>query len=1105
MKEYQPDLVRDMYSYVLAMLEGSHESCKRIPLETKPSKFFIIGTLSDASKAYSIGETIGQSKEQSKTALRHNCMSVSFKVPSSSHGAVKIRPSCSVFVRVLPSFEEQVTYLEVLHSNPELEDKYEKPDLAEIWGRFDLVLPDNDVELKGTQEIELDNVMATSLRDIHSEFRLGIARKFQKEWIESKEKFETEMENLRDTEDLTFHAKLIVERTSFFNREEDLITVRIINTTPEKISDKDEKGKEDDETPSKQPERFLFNVHLIIELGTAILIPFEYKQDYEEIEYSDSEYLRCLNCHADYEGNIIKTKHWGIFNQQKLVPRSSFKSATGEFQQLESATIVRLESISIELGNIITELEKDDRFKVGDIEFCRYVDNIRLVLKRFNTGIEILKSNEKALRSFQLVQKTFKKASSFAGWRLFQIVFMVMMIPEIINIKDPHEVADLAHVRTGGGKSEAYFGIVVFQLFFDRLRGKTEGVSGFVKFPLRMLSIQQLQRFARVIVWADRIKREERIPGEPFSLGYFVGKSEKFPRHDIDLIKEITKKKASGENIQGSILDTCPFCPDNQPVVLSVDAAPQRIVHTCTKCGQVFFLYFSQDEVYRFLPSFIVSTVDKLASVGTNRRFRNLIGGKTDRCTVGHGVIPSGDTCEVQIKSKQSCKNPGSSSFKVIEGPSLMIQDELHLLREGFGTINAHFESTLDAMLYEFSGKHFKYIGLTATVSGVKNQIEQLYGRSVFVFPGRHPDEGSSSDFFFEKDTDATTGKNKIQRVLIGLKPNLRDNQYASLNTIYHLVNYLKTMELNAAAMARRYKLTLDEYMEILDYYKAWLTYHTKKADVHGMYYYMHAVVQSKLKDIDILYKPLTGDNSLDEIKHRIKEIQEYSGKDAHVTFATSVVSHGVDIDKWNVMIYQGMTNSASEYIQSFSRVGRKCVGLIFIWFYPNRVRDLSYYQNFELFNNTLDRRVEHVPLSRWTKLGFQQTFTSILCGAILNYISNVLNRPIYKVDHVKEVFSDPNNRKILIDFLKKAYLSTSKHPGSRWIESQISSETEDRLNLLEKYNRAQQNFFPLALADNTNYYYKTQYGMRGIQDQIVLSLDYKQERIKEALKHPDD
>ena len=76
---------------------------------------------------------------------------------------------------------------------------------------------------------------------------------------------------------------------------------------------------------------------------------------------------------------------------------------------------------------------------------------------------------------------------------------------------------------TGGGKSEAYFGIVVFSAFFDRLSGKEFGVTALTKFPLRMLSVQQLQRIANLFIWAEEIRLEEDLGGEPFSIAYFVG------------------------------------------------------------------------------------------------------------------------------------------------------------------------------------------------------------------------------------------------------------------------------------------------------------------------------------------------------------------------------------------------------------------------------------------------------------------------------------------------------------------------------------------------------------------------------------------------------
>ncbi|MEX2754191.1 MAG: hypothetical protein Q6365_002275, partial [Candidatus Sigynarchaeota archaeon] len=177
------------------------------------------------------------------------------------------------------------------------------------------------------------------------------------------------------------------------------------------------------------------------------------------------------------------------------------------------------------------------------------------------------------------------------------------------------------------------------------------------------------------------------------------------------------------------------------------------------------------------------------------------------------------------------------------------------------------------------------------------------------------------------------------------------------------------------------------------------------------------------------------------------------------------------------------------EYIQSFSRVGRKLMGLIFVWFYPNRVRDLSYYQNFELYHGMLEHRVERTPLSRWAKLGFKETINSIFCASILNYYSNVVERPLYKVEDVNEVFEDAFARNALIEFVKKAYLTGMAHPGAQEFASWIPDEVEDRLTKLHAYGGSHMNFFPQALADQEGMYYKTQYGMRGIQPEVKMKL----------------
>ena len=142
---------------------------------------------------------------------------------------------------------------------------------------------------------------------------------------------------------------------------------------------------------------------------------------------------------------------------------------------------------------------------------------------KFNQGIQLIKEDENANKAFELMNKTFaekSKNADYHSWRLFQIVFIVSEIPDIVN-EENRGICDLLHVKTGGGKSEAYFGIVLFTAFYDRIRGKEFGVTAITKFPLRMLSVQQLQRIAVLFIFAEEIRKEEKLKGDPFSIAYF--------------------------------------------------------------------------------------------------------------------------------------------------------------------------------------------------------------------------------------------------------------------------------------------------------------------------------------------------------------------------------------------------------------------------------------------------------------------------------------------------------------------------------------------------------------------------------------------------------
>lgn len=332
-----------------------------------------------------------------------------------------------------------------------------------------------------------------------------------------------------------------------------------------------------------------------------------------------------------------------------------------------------------------------------------------------------------------------------------------------------------------------------------------------------------------------------------------------------------------------------------------------------------------------------------------------------------------------------------------------------------------------------------------------------------------------------------------LQRQLVGLKPNLRDNHFASLLTLKHVSGFIENIEDDIEKFSEENSFKVDELSEIISNYKRILTYHNRKNDAKAMSIFLDTVVNSKLENYLITPKVLTGDNTLDEIKELINVVNNYfddpdTDKETLISvFATSIVSHGVDIDTWNLMIFQGMPRNTAEYIQALSRVGRKYHGVVFLWFYPNRSRDLSFYQNFKDYHQILNHKVESVPLSRWAKLGFKQTITSMFNAGILNYMSDVKGTPIYTVAQVNDVFSIMENRNKLIKFIKKSYVLNSSMVGVEYFNTQINTEVEARLNYLAQYTGRQIYFFPNALKDNKDKYYNTPTGMRGIQDQVTL------------------
>ncbi|MGH9337447.1 MAG: hypothetical protein ACRD21_27165 [Vicinamibacteria bacterium] len=167
------------------------------------------------------------------------------------------------------------------------------------------------------------------------------------------------------------------------------------------------------------------------------------------------------------------------------------------------------------------DVEPEPRREVRDLLMDR-ADEAR---RRIEEGIDVLCENPEARLAFRLANRAMALAArrrsperyeggETPSWHLFQLAFLVM---NVSSVADPRhrdrDNVELIFFPTGGGKTEAYLGVIAFTLLLRRLHGRDRpdgglGVAVLLRYTLRLLTLDQLGRAASLICALEAIRKE---------------------------------------------------------------------------------------------------------------------------------------------------------------------------------------------------------------------------------------------------------------------------------------------------------------------------------------------------------------------------------------------------------------------------------------------------------------------------------------------------------------------------------------------------------------------------------------------------------------------
>lgn len=367
--------------------------------------------------------------------------------------------------------------------------------------------------------------------------------------------------------------------------------------------------------------------------------------------------------------------------------------------------------------------------------------------------------------------------------------------------------------------------------------------------------------------------------------------------------------------------------------------------------------------------------------------------------------------------------------------PAFHIQDELHLLQQELGAFAGHYETLIRSCEEQVGRRPPKTIAATATIEGFEHQIRQIYGiPNARRFPTRGYDLLQTFYTSPDLDNDSPDRHVKTARVYVAFRPpHLHAADAASLcvRYLHEELNRLYENPYEAAAWLPTAR-TEDAVRALLYYYSTTLTYVGSKS--RGV-----RIRQALERDAgrlrpgnarDLNTEFLSGDSTLSAIADVVRRVEDPPAWDEEsyldATVATSIISHGVDVERFNLMVMDSIPEETADYIQASSRSGRRHVGLVLATLASYSLRASSIYHRFTEYHRHLERLVSPVSVNRFAKFAAQRTSSGVFAGLLLGRYGAILHNQQLAKRKVAAEFLNPNAQSQLPQQLRRSQIDES-------------------------------------------------------------------------------